>query len=395
MWDFWNRSDCRTVRLWAALLLVGVLAGMGFVLSGLLAESARLMGILWPDAEDAFLVEGDSMLPHFSGGAFCETCPTCGFRGLFPQEGAGVCPNCGWITSEKERWTEMFAKKVQRVQQFDTLRPVAGPWQRDDCVCFTGQDGETYLKRIAALPGEMLELRDGKRFINGQRPVRELEKLRQTGILVHDDRFPPNGISRWKQTAAAEWIYEHENGRLTAENSIVRCLLTPAPITNALSQNGTQMRSDQTFVMRELTLDVEIHYHAGDGLLQVELPSDEGTTRFSLTASQLRETADWTFTTRDGVPRVWRNDKPIACPCQTEKQASPPRIRLTGTLDVETADKILTRDEYILVRNNHLPPILCTGFFFLGDNTLVSRDSRFWGPVSLTPGEGAHKVIRE
>ena len=360
--------------------------------------------------EGTIRIEGDSMLPYLSGGAYLETCQHCGYRGLFSREGAGVCPNCRWVTPEKVRWTEDFGKAVQREQVFDEVvaepsqkREVEPngasegslPWQLDDCVCFADAEHGVCVKRVAACPGDTLEIRDGQRFVNGQRPLRSLETLRQVRILVHDDRFRPEGVSRWVKTESETetlWEYHHAEGRLTTTENGVRCEYVPALVTNALAQNGTQMRSDQIFQMAELMLECTLKYTDGEGELRVVLP----TAQFTVSAGQLRECPDarWCFSTLDGMPRVWRDGELVEVPT-TGGQVESPQMAVSRTLNVLVTDRVLFRDEYLLLpggsQGESLKIDCGEGWFLLGDNTLASRDSRYWGPVKLT-SQNAWKV---
>ena len=396
---------------------VGFVKNLLFTIAGVLIVVA-VCWLYWrpvtlpnqADVEGTIRIEGDSMLSYLSGGAYRETCPHCGYRGLFSREGAGVCPNCRWVTPEKVRWTEDFGKAVQREQVFDevTVEPSqkrevesngasegSPPWQLDDCVCFTDAEHGVCVKRVAACPGDTLEIRDGQRFVNGQRPLRSFETLRQVRILVHDDRFRPDGVSRWvKSTSETEtlWEYHHAEGRLTATGNGSRCEYVPAVVTNVLAQNGTQMRSDQIFQMAELMLECTLKYTDGEGELRVILP----TTQFTVSAEQLRErpSARWCFSTLDGTPRVWRDGELLEVPTSAV-QVECPQVAVSRTLNVLATDRVLFRDEYLLLpggsQGESLKIDCGEGWFLLGDNTLASRDSRYWGPVKLT-SQNAWKV---
>ncbi len=72
-----------------------------------------------------------------------------------------VCPNCGCESN--------LAVKAERVPPEKLLvQPSSGPWNRWDLVCFHERDSSKLLvKRVAGLPGETIELRDGSVHVNG------------------------------------------------------------------------------------------------------------------------------------------------------------------------------------------------------------------------------------
>ena len=70
-------------------------------------------------------------------------------------------------------------------------------------------------------------------------------------------------------------------------------------------------------------------------------------------------------------------------------------MAVSRTLNVLVTDRVLFRDEYLLLpggsQGESLKIDCGEGWFLLGDNTLASRDSRYWGPVKLT-SQNAWKV---
>ena len=91
---------------------------------------------------------------------------------------------------------------------------------------------------------------------------------------------------------------------------------------------------------------------------------------------------------------VWRDGELVEV-LTVAIQVECPQVVISQTLNVLVTDRVLFRDEYLLLpggtREDSLKVACGEGWFLLGDNTLASRDSRYWGPVKLT-SQNAWKV---
>ncbi|MDO5113823.1 MAG: S26 family signal peptidase [Planctomycetia bacterium] len=412
-----------------------------------------LGGILLAGCETRFRVEGDSMLPTFLGGSVLETCPKCGYTSPGRPSGTFVCANCRWLVREKERGN--LAEK-EPVYDEVVLRKGKKP-QRDDCVLVVSDEGTLAVKRVLGLPGETVEIREGKVWIDGKRPIRPLEKWEENRILVHDDRFRPGGISRWLATgkgdclpegwhvetrdfSAPAWLtYHHAEGSfLGGEKDVPNSTgesFVPAAMTNLRSENGPQMRDAWIHTVDELQLTFRLSAEISEGVVMVRLPLGETVHTFWLLSrptvlarlpkesfptgswsvyegnfpseeNSEERSDDWVFSTLDGVPRVWRNRQLLSeYPTESleeycanihmppwEEENRSVRVGFQGIGTVKWEQMTLFRGEYWLfyppyfdkmpkLEGKTLAKEGENGYYLIGDNCLVSRDSRLWGTI--------------
>ncbi len=242
---------------------------------------------LWKPFGEVLLVQvsGNSMLPTLDGGTVYETCTQCGIHAPRGNCGTSICPNCGWLTHERERSTAAYRKvSRQEIRYSPLLQTVPQKnYEIDDIVVLTpNKETGPVIKRIVGLPGDILEVRNGVLYRNGARSIRSLECWKQMRIPVCLDDFRPNGISRWIPISASflagpdspessaavtpmpqGWIfsssepagilYAHQSGRFVpSSDGKPICRMEPAPITSQRAENGTQCPVDSIFLIDEL-----------------------------------------------------------------------------------------------------------------------------------------------
>lgn len=351
----WNHPEIAL----AAGILAGILAALtlGFIPFGNGTELGSAGGCRPQKSLTLVEVVGNSMLPTLNGGTVYETCPKCGMHGPRVSQGASVCPNCGWIVSERERDSLAYQNQSQQEIRFEDLlatRPRRA-YAIDDVVVVRPNSAQgLVIKRVAGVPGDHLEVRDGMLFRNGRRSVRPLEVWNQMRIPVYLDDFRPDGVSRWlasgsgAQPLADGWRfgtnhavclkYAHQTGRLLPDRSgNVVCRMEPAPITNLRAENGTQYRADSVALISELlcefTLDRGCAQKTESARLLLSLPTNDGEFLFALVPEKsdlasvkeeiLREVASGTLESMAGgtfeagiyaIPRASSKSEPSESP---------------------------------------------------------------------------------
>ncbi|MBO5436852.1 MAG: hypothetical protein J6A23_04245, partial [Thermoguttaceae bacterium] len=217
----------------------------------------------WKPFGDVLLVQvsGNSMLPTLDGGTVYETCTQCGIHAPRGNGGTSICPNCGWLTHERERSTDTYRKASRQEIRYSPLLQAVPQknYELDDIVVLTpNEETGPVIKRIVGLPGDILEVRNGVLYRNGIRSIRPLERWKQMRIPVYLDDFRPNGISRWLPISASfparsdspessasvtpmpqGWsfsspkpagiLYAHQSGRfVTSSDGLPICRMEPA-----------------------------------------------------------------------------------------------------------------------------------------------------------------------
>ena len=158
-------------------------------------------------------VEGPSMAPTLLGAHYRVTCEDCRFE--FPCDAVSVpgnrlavCPNCGYAENDLDgaRFDPGQRMLVDRWPSLWTLP------NRSDVVAAVNPESprELIVKRVAGLPGERIEIRDGDLFADDQIVRKTLSQLREVRQLIHDNRFEPQksvGLpARWQgATTKSQW----------------------------------------------------------------------------------------------------------------------------------------------------------------------------------------------
>ncbi|MDO4570192.1 MAG: S26 family signal peptidase [Planctomycetia bacterium] len=445
-----------------------------------------LLWLLFPlalgcEKESAIPIRGTSMLQAFYGGTRLERCPTCLFEGPVPDDGLRMCVNCGWIFERAASDDPNSGGKIRT--DFVILDRHAEPKVGDVVAARFPGTRDFVVKRVAATPGDVLEYRKGKYFLNGRRVVRPLKTLEEQLILTHDDRFRPFGVSRWASSGAAGalrptlggWeisldpdesaslVYHHAQGRrLPDGQGGLKTTFAPSPVVNHRFENGTQMRADWTHAADEFFLSFHVEHLEGSGAVLVLIPAGNEIGAFcflldnrkSPNGGNLRSfplknmdkngkfrVAEYCLGTKlpivsegvkistmDGVLRVWRGDKLLEeaplrvdgelAPLETQAELSETEEeKLTKMRDATNVAEIhflgeirgrisalaLWRGEYygnFLANSNYfshfdekvLAFLPTSGYYLIGDNFLLSDDSRRRGAV---PKENILGVVRK
>ncbi|HLZ10503.1 MAG TPA: signal peptidase I, partial [Chloroflexota bacterium] len=158
-----------------------------------------------------YMIETGSMAPCLLGNHRQAVCPSCRYSFAVEDRDAGIkaiCPNCGrtGVAIEKLSRNDGDQLLVHR-GLFELRRP-----RRWEVVVFRNPNKPTqaYVKRMIALPGESVQIRDGDIYVGGEIQVKSYATQCGIRIPVYDHDFRPDGDDRQWQP---RWmIDESENG---------------------------------------------------------------------------------------------------------------------------------------------------------------------------------------
>jgi signal peptidase I len=404
--------------------------------TGVLTLVAILLASTWHAR--AFVVSGPSMAGTLLGQHHQVTCGVCGF--VYPCDAEepempgkrAVCPNCGNATRRLDtapRWPA-DAVLVDRTA-FCGRSP-----RRWELVVFRGVDrpSQTFVKRVAGLPGEAVELKHGDVYADGAIQRKTMVQQRAIAVPVYNSRCEPaDGRSRWLPDAAnsgwrqagsrfwraassdsgdetIDWLtYHHRrSGSGTADRA------DENPITDDCGYNQASPVTESFFVH---DLMVRGHLRAGDAATVSWLISD-GRSQFSVDLDfsngvasviqdgrPLGEGSDFSHEDGEVLCELALCDQqvllaiderevlrlPYEPPDLPFRPTSRPVAVGTRSAGLEIWDLVLLRDIY------YRPPRSGTAqdrlgkdeYFVLGDNSPASLDSRSWSP----PGIAADRLI--
>lgn len=162
-----------------------------------------------------YVIETGSMAPCLVGWHWRATCPSCGNSFAVDGKSAGgraVCPNCGerGLAVEKGPRNDGDHLLVSRTA-FAWRAP-----RRFEVVVFRNPNkpAQAYVKRVAALPGERLEIRDGDLFVDGRIQAKDYSTQRGMRIPVYDhDCRPSASDPEWQPRL----VIERPDGGWTAD----------------------------------------------------------------------------------------------------------------------------------------------------------------------------------
>lgn len=352
-----------------------------FVLA-LVLRTWLVMGLVEP-----VLVAGSSMVPTLKGPSCSIICEHCGQKfdiGTEFQTNRIECLACGFAKNPAE---DLPINRGDRLIVDRTAFQFHQPQRWEPVVFHSPADSQLTVKRIAGLPGEKVELRDGDIWINGQLATKSLAEMRAIRQLVHEET---DVVPRWHgkswhrndgvwqiATSDDEWHwlgYRHPRGE---------------PITDDTAYNAGLTR--RVFAVRDFGLSAKVHAKS-KGLLAVRF--DNGRAQFSWQSPMPSDVLLEIFAC-DGRWQVFLNGKVVVMEAfdATESivgSAAPFAIG-TKNLDVALSELRLYRDIYHASQHEEFgiaepmtPMTLGTNeIYVLGDNVPVSLDSRHWGPVPL------------
>jgi len=329
-----------------------------------------------------------------------------------------TCPACGTRT-------ELGKHPVKRGDKIlaNKLLYLMRPPKRWEVVVFrhharpNDPSGDrTFIKRLAGLPGETLQIRHGDLYINDRivhRPPEVLEAMRVPVYASGEDRAPG---THWKPDGP-ETVQEGGGWRFPGASW---SRISYPEITDQLAYNAASHGLASVGDLR-VTLDCEIPAGAGigceiqedDQLFRWEL--DGGAGRFTRSIEDNHGDALPTpalppglhrlvFTNIDDVQTLEVDGREIGrwtTSTREEEHSSSARLSVLGRSGARIRELRVERDNYYTRPGNYLkgtgtPYRIPEGeYFFLGDNSQISDDSRDWGTVKEADilGRGVLAVV--
>jgi len=404
--------------------------------------------LLAAGAMQTWFLEGLVVPCRVTGGSMAETllgvhreviCADCGYpftcgSDARPVPPRAACPNCGYADNNLEPQPELRGDGtlIDRVS-FAVRAP-----RRWEMAAFrrAGQADEVAVKRVVGLPGEMVQIRHGDVYVDGQLQRKTLAEQHALALLVHDASYeptlPPLPPSRWRAettespwTAAGgrfahpatpendgvDWLAYHHGRRLPGAAGRVE----ESPVTDLCGYNQSQPRREEdVHSVSDLLLSLRLVETFGQGVLVLRASdgSEEFQTRLQFDGEPPRyavlqdgrpipgaagriplssggQTVEVSLIDRqfllafDGTTVVaWPYNRP-------EPPSTPPASPLAigvGGLGVVLGDVKIYRDVYYThpirpeARWGLAEPMRLADheYFVLGDNSPVSEDSRTW-----------------
>ncbi|REJ70212.1 MAG: S26 family signal peptidase [Planctomycetota bacterium] len=178
-------------RIFEGLLLAVVLI--------VIVRTWLIAGILLPQR-----VAGPSMAEAFLGPHRPVTCRDCGWQfacaeSLLPERFTARCPLCGERENDVAKIAPVAGTRLLLDRATFSYR-APRRWEPIVFRC-AEQPAQSYLKRVVGLPGEVVELRRGDVYVNGQIERKSLAVARTMGILIDDTRYRPASgrlPARWR-----------------------------------------------------------------------------------------------------------------------------------------------------------------------------------------------------
>ncbi len=277
-----------------------------------LAESAVLFisAILFlrTIAVEPFGVPTGSMAPTLCGNHRALSCPRCGYpiqvgepankQNGYPD---AHCPNCGAVNLSASNAPEIAGDRLLVDKNVFRLRSPRR-WEIAVFICPVDKS-KPYVKRVAGLPGEQIQVQDGDVWINGQLARKTLAQARECRVPVFDADFaPPQGwVRRWLADGnvpilgAAEplpfpdWLTLDGNNlhiasegatkpRLAAYWNVSLESLVPEVIRDEFEYNGHTLPT-YDHPVHDFLLDCDVEVQSGAGVVVCKLTdgADEAT----------------------------------------------------------------------------------------------------------------------
>lgn len=402
-------------------------------------------------AAEAYIVPTGSMAPTLLGIHRDLTCTTCGFGfalGVDEDGRAGqpVCPNCGADLAEAPAAERTGDRLLVQKNFFRWREP-----HRWEVIVFLNptDPDQAYVKRVVALPGEAVEIRDGDVYIDDELARKDLATQRAMRLLVHDSRYRADDsgyFPRWSvrrdDGAPSAWEplddgFRHDAGDPVAIDWLDYRHVDPdraayGPIRDFLAYNGARIgsgrRVEDLMIEAELTLTdaveaLALRFGIGPDELRVVVPLDGETPPSAEWAGEVYRTdaraaiaaAAWAATegprqleasffdrrlivALDGHPLFEPLDlRPTGLPIPPRPpDESPAGLGLLG--GAATVGRLKVYRDVFYTDGMSFAPTSPFGvgepyrlgdeeYFVLGDNSPVSNDSRFWPESPVVRGE--------
>ncbi len=380
-------------------------------------------------------IDGPSMAPHLRGTHFDVICADCRFifpcdAEHLPSDNLAACPNCGYTNNSLDQ-AQLLPPDRVLIDRWPLLW--SSP-QRGDVVAIALPDSrDLAVKRIAALPGERLAIRDGDLFLSGKLNRKSPTEIQSIQLLVHDNAFRPQKSTdlptRWRPlTESSSWQATLSGFHATPANSgdsidwlqyeHWKCTADPRSrgIASFITDNDSYNQGETRRPLNAVT-DVLLSCRlrtSGPG--QLTFTATAGEQRFDLTIepqknATLRQ-SDRTLTTQRLRTNLSRRfvrlefglcdqqillvidgrtiiRHPYERPREPQNEPLHPLAIGTRGLHLEIADLRVWRDIYYLdpqglSRPWESPaPLGDREYALLGDNQPVSIDSRHWQPAAI------------
>ena len=135
-----------------------------------------------------------------------------------------VCPNCGYTGNRLEG---LSPTPGDRLLVWKTAYALRRPRRWEPVVFHSPEQPTTvYVKRVVGLPGELVEIRGGDVYIDGQLARKPLAVQRAMALVVNDSRFRSPGLmprwrsdapqSGWRSTVEGHFVYRPDRADETA-----------------------------------------------------------------------------------------------------------------------------------------------------------------------------------
>ncbi len=145
------------------------------------------------------------MVPAVLGAHRDVVCGDCGFHFACDADSQrldrrAACPNCGYADNPLADRLRLLGDRVLIVRSAFALRRP----RRWEVIAFRRPEAGYSLcvKRVAGLPGESIEIRNGNVFADGRIQRKTLSQQRAMAILVYDANYPSSGATAGKPAVA-------------------------------------------------------------------------------------------------------------------------------------------------------------------------------------------------
>lgn len=374
---------------------------------------------------------GGSMMPAIRGIHAVSRCPDCAEQFAVDCSDSLparlVCPNCDAVQGVDSLSPPALGDGLLVARSAFALR-APRRWEPAAFRLPFSPD-HIAIKRVVGLPGEEVQIKNGELFIDGHLARKPYPVARAMAILVYDADHPPGDArlpprwrsaergSRWveaagrfarRATAANEpfdWlVYRHWRRIASAEGSV-----EPQPIRDDCYNHTTNRREEDSHTVRDLILSFRLVEVFGKGTLAARIEGGGATLEVHLDPHQRRFSAKFNgsevpgasgrlpcelantelwFAQCDGQLIFACDDHPlIQWPFDHPRDSGEASVAIGARGLGVVLDRLrLFRDVYYLgpiradgqVRFDRPCRLGADEYFVLGDNSLVSLDSRNW-----------------